>query len=147
MGGAESSLVDANILVYAASPTAVQHRASRALLESELRLCVASQVFAEFYAVVTNPRRVTVPFTPTEARAFINELAQRMEILPVSAAVVNRWTELAERHSVNGANVFDLQLAATMIESGVRRIYTYNRADFEALTELDVLTPNEQIQR
>jgi len=37
--------------------------------------------------------------------------------------------------------VFDLQLAATMIENGVRRIYTYDRADFEILAELDVLTP------
>lgn len=64
-----------------------------------------------------------------------------MEILPVSAAVVSRWTELAERHRITGANVFDLQLAATMIENGVRRIYTYNRADFESLAELDVLTP------
>jgi predicted nucleic acid-binding protein len=141
MAGAESSLVDANILVYAASPTAVQHQASRALLESELNLCVAPQVFAEFYAVVTNARRVTVPFTPTEARAFITELARHLEVLPVPAAVVSRWTELAERHKVTGANVFDLQLAATMIENGVRRIYTYNPADFEILGELDVLTP------
>ncbi len=141
MAADERSLVDANILVYAASPTAVQHQASRALLESEVRLCVAPQVFAEFYAVVTNPRRVTVPFTPTEASAFINELARHVEILPVSTAVVSRWTELAERHKVIGANVFDLQLAATMIENGVRRIHTYNRADFEMLTELDVLTP------
>jgi predicted nucleic acid-binding protein len=37
--------------------------------------------------------------------------------------------------------VFDLQLAATTIENGVRRIYTYNRADFETVEELDVLTP------
>ncbi len=64
-----------------------------------------------------------------------------MEVLPVPPAVVSRWTELAERHNVTGARVFDLQLAATMIENGVRRIYTYNRADFETLEELDVLTP------
>jgi predicted nucleic acid-binding protein len=95
MAGVDSSLIDANILVYAASPTAVQHRASRALIESDLNLCVAPQVFAEFYAVVTNSRRVTVPFTPSEARAFITELARNIEILAVPAAVVSRWTELA----------------------------------------------------
>jgi len=75
----ERSLVDTNILVYSASPAAVQYQASRALLESEIRLCVAPQVLAEFYAVVTNPRRVTAPFSPSEARAFINELAPRLE--------------------------------------------------------------------
>ncbi len=146
MAGDEASLVDANILVYAASPTVIQHQASRALLESELNLCVAPQVFAEFYAVVTSPRRVTVPFSPTEARAFINELVPRLDILPVPPAVVRRWTELAEHHRVTGANVFDLQLAATMIENGVKRIYTYNRADFEIVRELEVLTPEDARQ-
>jgi len=30
-----------------------------------------------------------------------------------------------------------------MIENGVKRIYTYNRADFEILADLEVLTPEE----
>jgi len=55
--------------------------------------------------------------------------------------VVARWTELAEKHGVNGADVFDLQLIATMLENGVRRIYTYNQRDFEPFTELDIFTP------
>src|SRR5688572_2616998 len=122
----ERSLVDANILVYAASPAAPQYPASRALLESEAKLCVSPQVFAEFYSVVTNPRRVTLPFTPAEARAFIGALLPRLDVLPMIGAVVARWAELAERHGVTGADVFDLQLVATMLENGVRRIYTYN---------------------
>jgi predicted nucleic acid-binding protein len=137
----ERALVDANILVYAASPSALQHQPSRSLLESDVRLCVAPQVLAEFYAVVTDRRRVTVPFTPTEAQAFISELISRVEVLPVPASVVSRWIGLAERHGVVGADIFDLQLAATILENGISRIYTYNRADFERLRDLIVLTP------
>jgi len=37
--------------------------------------------------------------------------------------------------------IFDLQLVATMLANGIRRIYTYNRGDFERSTEIDVLTP------
>ena len=143
MSDYEPSLVDTNVLVYSASPSALQHEASRALLESEIQLCITPQVLAEFYAVVTNPRRVTVPFSATEARAFIEELISRLEILPLMPMVVRRWTDLAERYGVTGARVFDLQLAATMIENGVKRIYTYNRADFEIVADLEVLTPEE----
>lgn len=101
----EPSLLDTNVLVYSASPSALQHQASRALLESKIKLCVAPQVLAEFYGVVTNPRRVTVPFSPSEARAFIRELASRVEVLPVPPSVVPRWTELAERHAIAGEGV------------------------------------------
>lgn len=56
-------------------------------------------------------------------------------------AVVTRWAELAETHSVTGADIFDLQLVATMLENGVRRIYTYNRSDFQLFNELEIVTP------
>jgi predicted nucleic acid-binding protein len=59
----------------------------------------------------------------------------------MSAAVVVRWAELGEKHNVTGADVFDLQLVATMLEHGVRRIYTYNRDDFLPFGDLEVLTP------
>jgi predicted nucleic acid-binding protein len=52
-----------------------------------------------------------------------------------------RWAALAEKHEVTGADVFDLQLVATMLENGVKRIYTYNRDDFEPFGELEVISP------
>src|SRR5437879_8143520 len=113
----EQSFVDANVLVYAASPAALPYQASRSLLESDARLCVSPQVFAEFYSIVTNPRRVTLPFTPSEAKAFIGLLLPQIDVLPMLATVVMRWLELAERHGVTGADVFDLQLVATMLEN------------------------------
>lgn len=87
-----------------------------------------------------------MPFTPSEARAFVDEIISRMEILPLPPSAVRRWTELAERHSITGTKVFDLQLAATMIENGVKRIYTYNRADFEIVPDLQVLTPEDPVR-
>jgi predicted nucleic acid-binding protein len=42
---------------------------------------------------------------------------------------------------VAGAGIFDLQLVATMLANGVRRIYTFNRSDFEVFEELMVLAP------
>ena len=97
MSDYEPSLVDTNVLVYSASLSALQHEPSRALLDSEIKLCITPQVLAEFYAVATNPRRVTVPFSASEARAIIEELISRLEILPLMPAAVRRWTDLTER--------------------------------------------------
>jgi predicted nucleic acid-binding protein len=42
---------------------------------------------------------------------------------------------------VSGGDIFDLHLVATMKANGILRIYTFNRDDFEAFPELEVLTP------
>jgi hypothetical protein len=64
-------------------------------------------------------------------------------LLPTPADPVAIWTELVRRRPVQGRAIFDLQLVATMLGNDVRRIYTFNRRDFEAFSELEVLTPGE----
>ncbi len=54
---------------------------------------------------------------------------------------IQGWLSLVRREPVRAARVFDLQLAATMLANGVRRVHTFNRSDFERFTELEVLTP------
>jgi predicted nucleic acid-binding protein len=59
---ADRVVVDANILVYAVYRDTPQYAASRAWLEraarGEAEICLTSQVLAEFFAIVTNPKRV-----------------------------------------------------------------------------------------
>jgi predicted nucleic acid-binding protein len=45
------------------------------------------------------------------------------------------------RRPVTGGDVFDLQIIATMQANDIRRIYTFNTGDFEAFSELAVVTP------
>ena len=63
--------VDANVLVYALFRDAPQHATSRAFLDraqrTDLTLCLTSQTLAEFYSIVTSPKRVSAPRTPQEA--------------------------------------------------------------------------------
>ena len=49
--------------------------------------------------------------------------------------------ELLRRRPVSGGMIFDLQLVATMQANSVRSVYTFNRADFEVFSELNVITP------
>lgn len=63
-----SALLDANILVYADQAQDEHHEAAKAIRDlgqrGELALCVTPQVLNEYFAVVTNPRRVTRPLQP-----------------------------------------------------------------------------------
>jgi len=85
--------VDANVLVYAVYRDAPQHAASRAWLEragrGEVKICLTSQVLAEFFAIVTNPKRVSNPRSPDDAVTAIETVLALpgAATLPVSAEV------------------------------------------------------------
>ena len=144
---ADRVAVDANILVYAVYRDTPQHAASRAWLEravrGELEICLTSQVLAEFFAIVTNPKRVSDPRTPDDAVTAI-EAALALPgatLLPVPPQATSRWLEMLRFHPVRGGAVFDLQLIATLVANGVDRICTFNRADFEGFPGLEIVTP------
>ncbi len=140
-------MLDTNVLVYAFYRDAPQHAAAFRLLEQAQNegasLCVAPQVLAEFFSVVTNPRRVSSPFAPREALEELDNIQALpgMTVLPVPVDVVNRWTELVRRHPVTGRKVFDVQLIATMLGNGVKKMYTFNVTDFESFADIEVITP------
>jgi predicted nucleic acid-binding protein len=141
----EPGLIDTNVLVYALDADAPQHAASRALLEAaregSTTLYVTSQILCEFYSIVTNARRVARPRTPGDASGAISGLLAFLHVLPIPAHAIEGWLSLLRRHPVTGGDVFDLQIVATMQANGVQRIYTFNTDDFEAFSELSVVTP------
>jgi predicted nucleic acid-binding protein len=98
-------------------------------------------VLCEFFAIVTNPRRVLKPRTVTEAVAAITELLAFLHVLPIPARATEGWLDLLRRRPVRGAAIFDLQLAAAMLANGVKRIYTFNTDDFVRFQEIQPLTP------
>jgi predicted nucleic acid-binding protein len=49
--------------------------------------------------------------------------------------------ELLQRRPVTGAGVFDVLIVSTMQTNDVRRIYTFNTADFQVFPELTVVVP------
>jgi hypothetical protein len=139
--------VDANVLVYAVYRDTPQHAASRAWLDraarGEVKICLTSQVLAEFFAIVTNPKRVSDPRSPDDAVTAIEAVLalSGATLLPVPPEVPQRWLEMLRQHPVRGGAVFDLQLVATLAANGVERICTFNRADFEGFPGLEIVTP------
>ncbi len=141
----EAGIVDANVLVYALDTKAPQHLSSRILLDSArsgaTTLYVTSQVLCEFYAIVTNARRVLKPRSSADAVAAITDLLSFLHVLPIPARTVEGWLDLLRRRPVTGGAVFDLQIVAAMLANDVQRIYTFNTDDFKPFPEIEPLTP------
>jgi predicted nucleic acid-binding protein len=141
------TMLDTNVLVDALYEDLPEYPAASHLLtladNTNATFCIAPQVLAEFYAIITDPRRVSAPYTAAEARQEVEKIRHKrgIRILPVPVDVVDRWLELLQAHPVTRARVFDLQLVATMLGNEVRSIYTFNVRDFTPFSELEVLTP------
>jgi len=147
MTTSEPAMLDSNVLVYAAQKESEFYQESKEIrdkgLKGELPICVCPQVLLEFFAVITNSRRVTHPVTPQEAAVEIEKYLKASEILKIYPAgdILEKVLELLKEHDISSQAIFDLQLVATMLINDVRRIYTYNIDHFESFSELTVLTP------
>lgn len=143
----ERAFIDANLLVYAFYPQVSQYRVARQVLdlaqEDDAGLCVSSQVLAEFYAVVTNPKRVAPVLKPRAALQRIDEVRSLpgLTIVPLPVDVVDRWVILLRRRPVTRKRIFDVQLVATMLANGVQRILTFNVKDFRPFPEIEAIEP------
>ena len=140
-------VLDANVLVYSIDATAVQHLAAMALVDSaraaSVTLYVTSQILCEFYSIITNPRRVAAPLSAADALSVLSLLLTfpGLHLLPLPVSAVAGWMTLLQRRPVLGANIYDLQIVATMQANGIQRIYTFNTTDFTAFSELVVVNP------
>lgn len=143
----DPGLLYTNVPVYAINLDARQHAAAKALVNAArdpvTTLYVTSQVLCEFYSVITNPRRVAVVCSPSDALRIISVLLAMpgLHVLPSPASAVSGWMSLLWRRMVTGAGVYDLQLAATILANGIHRIYTFNATDFQMFSELTVVRP------
>ena len=143
----ELALLDTNVLVYALDEESPHHGRSRAVMEraanGEGSYCITAQTLAEFFSVVTNPRRVREPRSAAEAVDAIEAFLTMPGIilLSVPPGVTTRWLALIRQAPVTGAKVFDVQLAATALEAGVSKVCTFNAAHFQRIGGIEVIAP------
>ena len=140
-------LVDTNILVYRADQDSTFHLPSVNLinrgLKGEISLCLATQNLTEFYAVMTNSKRVTNPIAPVDARVEIERYLQSQNIRKIyqTADLMPKLLELIAKYPPTRQQIFDLQLIAAMLVNNITRIYTFNAKHFQPYEEIEVTVP------
>lgn len=104
---------------------------------------IAPQILYEFFAVVTNPRRVEHPLTPDGAVEICLDLWECREIEKVNPTPMasKEVFKLAKKLKLSKGGVFDPVLAVTAKENSLEKIYTENTSDFKAYGFIKALNP------
>lgn len=140
-------LLDTNVLVYARASDSPLFKKAKAILDraivGDLDTCISLQNLWEFYAVVTDLKRVSNPLSPQRARQDIRQYlsCQNIEKLVVRESTIVLALELAEKYSITRQNIYDTQLVATMLENGIGKILTDNVKHFSTYGEIQVENP------
>lgn len=143
-------LFDTNVLVYAHDELATYHADSADLLklgiEDKIQGFLAEQNIIELYRILTNPVAMKgSPLTPIQINQLIQGtyLNRNFEILYPTEETVEKVLELAVNHNVTSAKIFDIRIAALMLEYKIDYLATYNITHFQGIPKVNPLKPSE----
>ena len=127
-----SAFLDTNVVVYAFDTAdAAKQQAAIALLESEQRLVVSTQVVLEVWWVLT--RRLTRPLPEDAAAAVVDELC-RLPVVTTDVEMVRRSIDTARRFRIA---VWDAMIIEAARSAGCDRVLT---EDLQAGQDFDGIT-------
>jgi predicted nucleic acid-binding protein len=126
--------IDTNVLVYASLPGTPFHVAARARLD-ELEnkgavLWASRQVIREFLAVTTRPGTVLPPLAPALLSQVVTQFEAALRIADEDGAVTNLLLGLLKSRTIQGKQIHDASVVATMLRHGVAWLLTHNTIDF-----------------
>ncbi|MBD1847115.1 PIN domain-containing protein [Cyanobacteria bacterium FACHB-63] len=141
-------LFDTNVLVYAHDAASRYHNDSAALLlqafQQNIQGVLAEQNIIELYRILTNPVAMTGnALTPQQAQTLIKStyLNGNFEVIYPNFSTIDRLLDLAVIRNITSAKIFDLRLAALVLESQIDHFATYNLRDFQQINDLNAIDP------
>lgn len=146
-------VVDTNILIYGADKDSPDHARCRELLEQwrsqTTPWYVTWGIVYEFIRVVTHPRVLTFPFSPSQAWSFLDALFASPHFRVLAETDRHRHVAaevFSEVPNISGNLVFDAHTAILMRENGIKTIYTRDM-DFNRFPFIDTVDPITQHRR
>ncbi len=136
--------IDTNILIYALDRESDFHKQALQVLislgESGLGV-VCWQNLTEFYAIVTDKKRIKTPLTPQIATRELNILLNKfsLEIIGPNNRTKELWFDLLKIKDIKGQVVHDIFLAATLLSNGIKILITENTGDFKRVEGLKAI--------
>lgn len=126
--------IDTNILIYAQNEESVFYKSSRELLRENLargEAYISQLVLNEFYAIITDSRKISLPWSASDAVKYIQELSLLAVIHPVNDEIYNQALKSAAEYNIGRYGIYDHLIACSMKHYGIKRIITANKKDFE----------------
>lgn len=137
-------LIDTNILVYAYNSSSKFHEISLDIIEkalnNEIEAVVADKNLFEFYAIITDKKRVELPISTAEACNVIDYLINSpLKIIFSTPFTLLKTFELIKHYKIRKQDIFDIILVAMMIENNIKNIITSNEKHFKNIKEITTI--------
>jgi predicted nucleic acid-binding protein len=139
--------LDTDVLVSWAMQGAPRHGVARAFVQSETAaknsLGLVPQVLYEFVHICTDGRRFDQPLPMDQALRLARDLWDSQEVTRITPglAALSRAFDLLEAHHLGRKRILDTVLATTLEQAEVRRLATFNGADYRIFPFLEVVEP------
>lgn len=132
----KKSLIDTNILIYATDEDSFYYNSSSNFLQSLTKteqLYLSTQNLTEFYAIVTNSKRVHHPLTQDKAVKIIIQFLKSgiFQMITPKQKAMEIIIKLLIKYKIKSTEIHDINLAAVMIENNIQTIYTADTTVFE----------------
>jgi predicted nucleic acid-binding protein len=142
-------LLDTNILIYAYNQDSELYEQAFSILNTALnkdtRAFIADKSLYEFFAIITDPKRVEKPVEVAEAIDVINFLREsNIKIIVTTHKTLEILTNLLKKYNLKKQKIFDAVLAALAIENKIEAILTRNDKDFNMINEITAINPFTQ---
>ena len=140
-------VVDTNVLVYAADSAAPEHERCRALIErwrsGNAAWFLTWGICYEFLCVVTHPRVLRKPWSPSAAHGFLDAIFAAPALAVLSPGERHREVlrdVVTAVPTLTGNIWHDAETASLMREHGIRRICTRD-TDFHRFPFVETVDP------
>ncbi len=139
------SLLDTNVLIYAINTDSSYHKQAKILRDRAvmgiMQACITPQVLWEFFAVITDSKRIEKPLSTQDALQEIQSYwnSERLiKILPNEHTFMTVGM-LIHRYNISGQHIHDAYLIGTMLDNNVHVIYSGDETlkRFEEITAVN----------
>ena len=144
-------LLDTSILLRTAHPGEPELHLAReagAILRNRgERLCVVLQNLSEFWNASTRPPSTRGGFglTTADVDRRVRLIERTTTFLPDTDTVRRHWRQLVVAHQVQGVQVHDARLVASMLAHNVTHLLTFNTADFRRYGQIVAAHPRDVV--
>jgi predicted nucleic acid-binding protein len=136
--------VDTNILIYANVATAPFHEqalnAIKTAHQSMRPIWISRQILREFFAARTRPQTFSQPLSQNVVIDRIRYFEERFQVADDTASVTGQLIKLMRDFKIEGKQVHDANIVATMLAYDIRCLLTHNVKDFQRFGALPVYT-------
>ena len=143
-------LLDTNVILRLSNRSDAQHGlavdAVDNLLSRGNECFLAPQALIEFWVVSTRAVDVNgLGQTPVDTRAIIERLLEQFPIIGDSPLVFWTWLKLVTDNRIEGKRSHDMRILATVPESGIDCILTFNPRGFRGDFPISIVHPADLV--